>query len=166
MTAQEGQEQSKKCQSGLPNKRWDFEETYCVPVGLGGLATAEVAEGPGCVAEHAKLAAVAKQVEQRLQGIAAEDIVTAAGAVTSNVAESPDSLFPDIRLRTRKELDEDGDSSGLDDDLRLGCRAGGNVCEGPCSLELHKGVGGLEELDESADDTGLDNFFDGRISLL
>lgn len=140
--------------------------TYSVPVGLRGLATAEVAEGPCSVAEHGKLAAVAEEVEKRLEGTAAQDVVTAVRAVTGNVAEGPDGLLANIGLRAGKELDEDGDGTGFDDDLSLGGRAGGNVGQGPSSFELDKSVRGSEEFDETADDTSLDNFFDRGIALL
>lgn len=140
--------------------------TYGVPVGLRGLATAEVAQGPGGVSEHAKLSAVAKEVEQRLQSTTAEDIVTAVRAITGNVTKSPNSLLTDIGLGAGEKLDKDGDSTGLNNNLGLGSRAGGDVGQGPSSLELDKGVRGSKELDESADDTGLDDLLNGRVSLL
>lgn len=140
--------------------------THGVPVGLGSLASAEVAESPGSVAEHAELAAVAKQVQQRLQGTTAEDIVAAVRAVTGNVTEGPDGLLPDIGLRAGEELDEDGDGAGLNDDLGLGGRTRGNVGQGPGSLELDQGVRGSQELDESGDDASLDNLLDRGVSLL
>lgn len=119
-----------------------LENTYSVPIGLRGLATAKVAQGPSRVAEHAELAAVSQQAKQRLESSAAEDIVAAMGAVTSNVTKSPDGLLSHIGLRAGKELDEDGDSASLNDDLGLGGRARGDVGQGPSSLELHQGVGG------------------------
>lgn len=140
--------------------------THSAPVGLRGLATAEVAEGPSGVSEHAKLAAVAKQVQQRLQGTAAEDIVAAVRAVASNVTEGPDGLFSDIGFGASKKLDEDGDSTSLDNDLGLSGRAGSNVGQGPGSLELHQSMGRSQELDESANDTSLDDFLDRGVTLL
>jgi hypothetical protein len=140
--------------------------TYGAPVGLRGLATAEVAQSPGRVTEHAELAAIAEEVKERLQGTTAEDVVAAMRAVTGNVAEGPDGLFPHIGLRASEKLDEDGDSAGLDNNLCLGGGAGGNVGQSPGSLELNKGMGGSQELDEAADNTGLDDLLDGRVPLL
>lgn len=114
--------------------------TYSIPVRLRGLPTAEVAQGPSRVAEHAQLTAVAKEVQERLESTAAENVVTAVGAVAGNVAESPDSLFPHIGLGAGKKFNEDGDSSGLNHDLGLSGRAGGNVGQGPSSLKLHQSV--------------------------
>jgi hypothetical protein len=143
-----------------------FGIAYCLPVGLGCLSPAEVAQGPGSVPEHAQLAAVAQKSEQRAKGAGLENEVAACGAVTSNVTKSPDSLLPDIRLVAAQKLDEDGHGTGLDDDLCLLCGAGGNVGEGPCCLELHQCVGRAQELDEAGDNAGLDNALDRRVALL
>lgn len=115
-------------------------KTHSVPVGLRSLATAEVAESPGGIAKHAKLAAITEQVEQGLEGTTAQDEVTAVGAVTSNVTERPDGLLANIGLRATQQLDEDGDSTGLNDNLGLGGGAGGNVGQGPSGLELDQSV--------------------------
>lgn len=140
--------------------------TYSSPVGLGSLATAEVAQGPRSVAEHAKLTAVSEKVKKRLESTTAEDIVTAMRAVTSDVTESPDSLFPDIGLGASKKLDKDGDSTGLNDDLGLGGGAGGDIGQGPSSLELNKSMRGSQKLDKAANDTGLDDLLDRGVTLL
>ena len=137
-----------------------------VPVGLRGLATAEVAKGPGGIPEHAELSAVTKEADKRGEGALGEYIISAVRAVTGNVTKSPNGLLPDIRLGTAEQLDKDGDSAGLDDDLGLLCGAGGDVGKGPGSLELHQGVGRAEELDKAADNTGLDDTLDGRVALL
>lgn len=76
--------------------------TYSGPVGLRGLASAEVAEGPGGIPKHAQLAAVTKKGQKRLESAAAEDIIAAMRAVSGNVAQGPDGLFADIGLRIRK----------------------------------------------------------------
>jgi hypothetical protein len=149
----------KKESQGLKN-------TYSVPIRLRGLATAKVAQSPSSVTKHAELAAVSQQAEQRLESSAAKDIVTAVGAVTSDVTKGPDGLLSHIGLGAGKELDEDGDSASLNDDLGLGGGTRGNVGQGPSSLELHQGVRGSQELDEAADDTGLDDLLDGRVPLL
>jgi hypothetical protein len=110
--------------------------TYRVPVRLGSLAPAEVAQSPSSVSEHAELAAVSQKGEQRLECAAAQDIVSARGAVTSNVTESPDGLLADIGLGAAQQLNKDGDSTGLDDDLGLCGRSRGDVGQSPSSLEL------------------------------
>lgn len=138
---------------------------YSVPVRLWGLATAEVAKSPGSIAQHTELAAVTKQVEQRLQGAAAQHVVTTLWAITSDVSEGPDSLLAHIRLRAGKQLDEDRNGTSLDHNLSLGSATRCNVGKGPCRLELDESVGGAKELDETADNTGLDNFFDGWVAL-
>lgn len=140
--------------------------TYRVPVRLGGLATAEIAQGPGSIAQHAQLAAVSEEVQQRLQCTAAQYVVTALWAVTSNVSKSPNGLLPDVGFRAGEQLDENRDGAGLNHDLSLSGAARCDVGKRPCSLKLDEGVGGSEELDKSADDAGLYDLLDRRVALL
>lgn len=137
-----------------------------MPVWLWGFATAEVAQSPGSVAEHAKLAAVAEEGQEWLESVASKDIVTACWAITSNVTESPDGLLTDIWLVAAKKLNEDWDSTGLNDDLSLSGRAGSNVGQSPGGLELNKSVWRAKEFDKAADNTGLDNLLNRWVSLL
>ncbi|KUI56758.1 hypothetical protein VP1G_10880 [Cytospora mali] len=129
------------------------------------LATAKVAQSPSSIAQHAKLAAVAKESQQGLESTAAQNVVTALWAVTSNVTEGPDGLLPHIGFWAGEELDENGHGTSLDDNLSLCSASGGNVGQGPSSLKLNEGVRRSEELDESGNNTGLDDLFDGRVAL-
>lgn len=140
--------------------------TYRNPVGLGSLATAEVAESPGGIAEHAELATIADQLQKRAESTGSEDVVTALWAVTGNVTKSPHGLLADIGLGTAQELDENRDSASFNDNLGLLGRTGGNVGQGPRSLKLDEGVGRAEELDEAGDDAGLDDLLNGGVPLL
>lgn len=140
--------------------------THRLPVWLRCLATAEVAQRPGGIPQHAQLAAVTKQGKQGAEGAGLQHKVTACGAVASNVAESPDSLLADVGLVAAKQLDEDGDGARLDDDLCLLCGPGGDVGEGPCGLKLHQRVRGAQELDKAAHDARLDDALDGGVALL
>ena len=140
--------------------------TNRVPVRLGGLAAAKVAESPSSVPEHAELAAITEEGQKRAQSTAAQNVVTALRAIAGNVAESPNSLLADIGLGASKKLDEDGNSTSLDDDLGLSGRARSNVGKGPSGLELNQGVGRAEELDEATDDASLDNLLDRGVALL
>lgn len=137
-----------------------------LPVWLRRLATAEVAQGPGSVPQHAQLAAVTQEGKQWTQGTSLQDKVTTCGTVTGNVSKSPDSLLPDVWLVAAEQLDKDGHGAGLNDDLCLLGRARCDVGEGPCSLKLHQCVWRAEELDEAAHDASLDNALDGRVALL
>jgi hypothetical protein len=141
-------------------------EAYRIPIRLRGLPTTEVAKGPCCVAQHAQLAAVTKEVQERAESTLAEDVVPALRAVSSNVAQGPNCLLTNIGLGTGEKLDENGDSASLDNDLSLGGRTGSYVREGPGSLELDQGMRRTQELDKSADDTSLDHLFDRRVPLL
>jgi hypothetical protein len=140
--------------------------TYHIPIRLRRLATAEVAQGPGSITEHAQLAAIVDQVQQRTESAGAKNEVAALGAVTGNVSEGPDGLFADVRLVAAEELDENGDGTGLDDDLGLLGGAGGNVGQGPGSLELNQGMRGAEEFDEAAHDAGFDDALDRGVAFL
>ena len=140
--------------------------THSVPIGLWCLSTAEVAQSPCGIAEHAQLPAITDQIHQRTEGIGTQHKVTALGAVTSNVTQRPDRLFPDIRLGAAEKLDEDRHSTGFDDNLCLLSRSGGNVGQGPSSLKLNQGMCGPEEFHKTAHDARLDNTLNGRVAFL
>lgn len=140
--------------------------TYGSPVGLGSLAATKVAQGPGGISEHGKLAAVTEKSKERAEGTLGQDEITAAGTITGNVAQSPHGLLADIGFGTAQELDEDGNGTGLDNNLGLRSRARGNVGKSPGGLELDKSVGRAEELDEAAHNASLDDLFDWRVALL
>ena len=140
--------------------------THLLPVWLWRLATAEVAECPCGIAEHAQLAAVTEKVEQWAECTLGKNIITACWAVSGNVTKGPDSLFPHVWLVAAEELNEDGHGTGLDDHLRLLGGAGCNIRERPGSFELDESVRRLEELDEAADDAGLDYLLDRWVALL
>lgn len=141
-------------------------ETYGIPVGLWCLATAEVAEGPSCVAQHAELPAIADQGQERAESARTENEVAALRAITGNVSESPDCLLSDIRFRVVEEFDEDGNSASLNDDLGLLGRSGSNIGQSPGGLKLHQGVRGTQEFDEASDDSGLDDTLNRRVAFL
>jgi hypothetical protein len=141
-------------------------DAYRLPVRLGSLSTAEIAECPGGVPEHAQLAAVTEKSKQRAEGTGSKNEVAARGAITGNVTKGPNSLLPDIRLVAAKKLDEDGDGACLNDDLCLLGGARGDVGKSPCGLKLDKCVGRAQELYKAADDTGLDDPLDGRVAFL
>lgn len=113
--------------------------SYQLPVRLGRLAPAEVAQGPGGVTEHADLVVFAEEGQQGTEGTLLEDVVPALGTVTGDVAQSPDSLFPDIEDWRREQLDELGNGLGADNDLSVLSGARGNVGKRPRGFELwHK----------------------------
>jgi hypothetical protein len=138
---------------------------YCCPVGLGCLATAEVAERPGSISQHAQFPAVTQEIEERTESSLLENKITASWAITGDVAKRPHSLLTDIWLVAAEEFDKDRDSAGFNDNLSLLGRAGGNVCESPGGLELYQSVGRAQELDESADHAGLNDPLDRWISF-
>src|SRR5204863_2754973 len=73
-------------------------KTYLEPVRVWLPATAEIAQGPGRDSEHAKLGALANQIQERLEGAGTKNKVTTLGVVPGNVGKRPDRLFPDIRV--------------------------------------------------------------------
>lgn len=112
------------------------KQTHELPVGLGVLASAEVAEGPSGVPEHADLVGLVEEGEERTKGALLENVVAALGAVSSNVAESPNGLLADVEDGGGEELDEDGDGARLDDDLGMLRGSRGDVGKGPGGFEL------------------------------
>ena len=137
-----------------------------MPVWLRRLSTTEVAQGPGGIAQHAQLPAVAQQGQQRTEGAGLQDKVTACGAVAGDVAQGPDGLLAHVGLVAAEQLNEDGHGAGLDDHLRLLRRARGNVSEGPCRLELDQRVRGAQKFNEATDYARRDDALDGRVALL
>jgi hypothetical protein len=73
--------------------------TNQVPFRLRRLATAKVAQRPGCVPHHAELVILAQKRQQRAEGALLQNIITALWAVAGDVAQCPDSLLPDIEHR-------------------------------------------------------------------
>lgn len=140
--------------------------TYSVPIRLRRLAAAEVAQGPGSVAQHAQLPAIVDEVQQRTQSTGVENEVTALRAVTRNVTKGPDGLLTNIGFRAAQEFAEDRYSTSLDNNLGLLGGTRGNVGQSPSSFELNKSVGGSEEFNEAAHDTGLDDTLNGGVALL
>lgn len=141
-------------------------DTYGRPVRLRSLASAEVAQGPRSISKHTQLTAIAKEIQEWLQSIASQDIVSAGGTVTGNVTESPDSLLAHVRLGAGQEFNEDGYSTGLDDNLGLGRTSRRDISESPGSFKLDQGVGGSQKLDKSRHDSSLDDLFDRRVPFL
>lgn len=78
----------------------------------------------------------AEELQKRPQGALPKDVISALWAVTSNIAQSPDSLLSDIQDRRRKELDELRDSPSVDDDLGVLRCARRDVSKRPCCLKL------------------------------
>ena len=114
---------------------------YRLPVRLRGLATAEVAESPGGVSQHAKLPAIAKQLEERAKGTLLEHKVTTGWAVASDITQRPDGLLANIWLMAAEKLHKDWDGASFDDHLCLFSRAGGDVRQRPSGFKLDKCVG-------------------------
>lgn len=73
--------------------------TYQFPIGLRVLATAEVAERPCGDPQQAKFVVLAEESEQGPESPLLENVVTAFGAVTSNISKGPHSLLMDIENR-------------------------------------------------------------------
>jgi DNA polymerase III psi subunit len=70
--------------------------TYQIPIRLWRLSTAEVAQSPRRISQHAKFMILAEQGQERSKSALLQDVVTALGAVTSDVTESPYSLLPHV----------------------------------------------------------------------
>jgi hypothetical protein len=56
-------------------------------------------------------------LQEGLHGTGLQDKVTAGGAVTGNVAKSPNGLLPNVVIGGHQQPDEDGDCANLNDDL-------------------------------------------------
>ena len=110
--------------------------TYEVPIGLRRLSSAEVAQSPGCISQHAQFVVLAKKREKRTQCALLKDVIPALRAVSSNVAQRPNGLLSNIVYVRGQQLDELRDSAGANDSLCVLCGARCNVRERPGGLEL------------------------------
>ena len=75
------------------------QEAYQIPFWLRGLSTAEVAQGPGSIPQHANFVVLAQKSEEGPEGTLLEDIIPALWAVTSDVPQRPNSLLSDVENR-------------------------------------------------------------------
>lgn len=79
--------------------RKDQQTTDQLPVGLRRLASAEIAERPSRIPEHAQFVVLAEQSEKRLQSSFLQYIVPALRTVACNITKGPNSLFTHIQHR-------------------------------------------------------------------
>ena len=70
--------------------------TYQFPIWLRAFTAAKVGKGPGRVPLHAELVILAQQRQKRPQGTLLENVISANGAITGDISQSPNSLFADI----------------------------------------------------------------------
>jgi hypothetical protein len=74
--------------------------------------------------------------QKRSQGALLENVISANRAVTSDIPQSPNSLFADIENRGREQPYELRDGIGIDDHLGVVSSSGGNICQSPRGFEL------------------------------
>lgn len=110
--------------------------THQLPIRLWVLPSAEVAQSPRRVSDHRQLVVLVEKREQRPESTRLEDKVSRFWRVSCNVSERPDCLLAHVGDGAAQQLDEDGDSPGVYDDLGVVRGARGDVCKCPCCLEL------------------------------
>jgi hypothetical protein len=110
--------------------------SHCIPIWLRSFSTTEVTQSPRRISKHAQFTTISDKRQKRFQRSLAQNIVATGRTVTSDVAKRPDSLLTDVRLVTAQQLNKDGDSASLDDNLCLLCRSRGNICQGPGRFKL------------------------------
>ena len=94
-----------------------------------------------------------------------EHKIATIGAITSDIAERPDSLLLNVLVVRAEQLDENWQSAGVDDASGLHGVARSDVGECPGGLELQVVVVALQELDELGHDARVDDLVDGRVGL-
>lgn len=114
-----------------------------LPVGLGVLASAEVGQSPCGVSDHGELLGVCGNVDERLESVALENVISALRGVTGNVTESPHGLLSHIGLGRVQEVHKQRHSSGINHNLGLFAGTGSDVGQSPCGLELQQVMGDL-----------------------
>ena len=112
---------------GKQNKRARTQDTYQFPIWLRALTAAEVGKSPSCVPLHAELVVLAQKRQKRPQGTLLKNVISANGAVTSDISQSPDSLLTDIENGGREQPDEFWNGIGVDNNLSVVSSSGGNV---------------------------------------
>ena len=111
-------------------------DTYQFPIWLRALTTAEVGERPGRIPLHAELVVLAQKRQKRPQSALLKDVISANGAVTGDIAQSPNSLFTDIENGRGEQPDEFWDGVGVNDHLSVVSGSGGNIRQGPRGFKL------------------------------
>jgi len=111
-------------------------DTYQLPIWLGALAAAEVGKRPSRVPLHAKLVILAQKGQKGPQGTLLENVIPANWTVTSDITQSPNSLFTDIENGGREQPDKLWDGVGVDNHLGMVSGSGGNVRQGPRGFKL------------------------------
>ena len=103
------------------------QNTHQVPIWFGGLATAEVGQCPSRILLHAELVVLAQKRQKRRQGTLSEDVISANRAAISDVPQSPNCLFTDIKNKGREQPNEPWDSVGVNNHLGVVSRSSRNV---------------------------------------
>mmetsp|Transcript_26984 Transcript_26984/g.59221 ORF Transcript_26984/g.59221 Transcript_26984/m.59221 type:complete len:248 (-) Transcript_26984:251-994(-) len=130
------------------------------------LSAAEVRQGPCRVPHHGRLVRLLEHCHDWVQASALQNQVPEVGRVAGDVAQRPDGLLPHVVARRLQQLHEDGQSSMLNDDPCLLCRARGDVREYPRCLKLQvRTVYLLQEAHEARDHPGCDHLLDRGILL-
>ena len=109
---------------------------YQFPVWLRRLPATEVTQSPRRISEHAELVIFAKESQQRTKGALLKDVIAALWAISSNIAQSPDSLLSHIVHIRGQQLDKFWYSASLDDGLGVFRRTRRDVRERPGRFEL------------------------------
>ena len=79
---------------------------------------------------------LAQERQKRPQGTLLKNVISANGTITSDIAQSPNSLFADIENGRREQPDELWDGVGVDDHLSVMSGSRSNVCQGPRGFKL------------------------------
>lgn len=163
---------------------FDANNTHQLPLGLRVLATAEIAEGPGGVSQHAEFGVLAQQAQKGAKRARLQNLIAALGAVTRNVPERPNGLLTDIGDVGGEEIDKLWDRASIDHKLCVLCCSRCDVGQCPSSFKLESFISGvirryretsthlehrvvaLQKLNKARDDAAFDDLFDRWVLLL
>ena len=132
----------------------------------GRLTTAEVGKSPRAVAEHSNLVGVGETVKKRLEGSSLEDLVTEVSTVTSNVTQSPSSLFAKVVAWGSEEVNKRRNGPSIHNKFSLFGGSRGDVSQHPSSFELKLLVlVASQKADEDGEGTSFNHLSDGGAAL-
>mmetsp|Transcript_30025 Transcript_30025/g.46499 ORF Transcript_30025/g.46499 Transcript_30025/m.46499 type:complete len:430 (-) Transcript_30025:33-1322(-) len=127
----------------------------------GGLTTDQIGQGPGTITKEGLVPADLQVLDERGHGSTAQHKVSGLARVSSNISESPGSLF--FVLPTGSffgHFDKGGDGTGCEDDLGVGTGSRGNVGQSPGGFEFNIIVSTTQQLHETGNHITVNHLID------
>jgi hypothetical protein len=101
-----------------------------------------------------------------LNGANLDNLVPVGNTITRQIANGPDSLINKTWPVLIQQLNEDGNTTLVNNRLTLRCATGAHICQYPSSLELQLRVKSLfTHFNEKRNELSIDNLLNGRVLI-